>query len=919
MTLEPERPATPSEIPALETLVAACVDALGHGDHPAVARLLEEAPALASAAREQLDLLAQAGMLDAWSPAPARHPSMVGPYRVIEPLGRGGMGSVYLAEQTVPVRRRVAVKLIRRGMDTDDVLARFAAERQALAVMTHPHIARVFDAGTTDDGRPYFVMEHVRGLPLTEHCDRHALSTEARLGLFVAVCDGVQHAHAKGIVHRDLKPSNVLVAAEDGEAIPKIIDFGIAKAVAGSAGLGSFQTRRGIVLGTPEYMSPEQAVGDALDVDTRADVWSLGVMLYELLTGTLPFESARLRTSGLEFQRILRDEEPTSPSRKVATASGVVLRSRATTQSALRRRLRGDLDWICLKALEKDRERRYATVHDLAADVRRHLAHEPVLAGPPGTFYRVAKFVRRNRLRVAAAAIALLALVGGLAVSLLFWSRESAARVAADRNFQAALDAVERVLTKVGAVKLEGVPHMERVRKDVLVDALAFYRRFLDERGDDPRVRFQGAVARIAMARVCLLLGEFTEAGNVVRAALDGLRRLAAEVPHDGRVRASLAEAHVVHAQVLDGTGNDDQAEVEARTACAEAERLFAEQPTDVNHRRLARHLQDLAHLLRQRKPEESIATYRQAMEHTERLIAADGSWRADGERLLAFQRAGLGRVMIQTGSLDGAEAVLVAARQIADPRAGTALDDVELRELRADIARMLATLYYRTGRLDDSVAAARASADAWRGLVADHPGAASYRSELASALGNLAVMLHDQSADATAAFDAFREAVQILEDLSAEQGGADHRRLLATYTGNLAFALYLRKEPELLPEAAARSGPGRLATARMQLVMILDAASRSAEARALLDRLVADAERAVADGLDSPELRVSLADALLQIGLAERGPDEVETARATLLRARDAIDAALAAQPDDIEAQRKRAEIVDALQRLPK
>jgi serine/threonine protein kinase/tetratricopeptide (TPR) repeat protein len=359
----------------------------------------------------------------------------IGPYHIIEMLGEGGMGVVYLAEQTEPIRRRVAVKVIKPGMDSANVIARFETERQALALMNHPNVARVLDAGTTDAGRPYFVMEHVPGIPITDYCDRHTLSTGERLKLFLTVCDGIQHAHQKGIIHRDLKPSNVLVAVQDGEPVAKVIDFGVAKAVDQRLTERTLFTEFGQLLGTPEYMSPEQAEMTTLDIDTRSDIYSLGVLLYELLVGALPFERKYLRRAALiEIQRIIRTEDPSTPSTRLSTlddAAGVA-RKRRTDRTSLQRQLKGDLDWITMKALEKDRTRRYATASQLADDIGRYLTSEPVAAGPPSASYRFGKFVRRNRGPVTASALVLVALLAGLAVSSVLYVRAERERRRAD-------------------------------------------------------------------------------------------------------------------------------------------------------------------------------------------------------------------------------------------------------------------------------------------------------------------------------------------------------------------------------------------------------------------------------------------------------------------------------------------------------
>ena len=334
----------------------------------------------------------------------------IGPYRLIEPLGSGGMGEVWRAQQSEPIRRIVALKLIKPGMDTRAVVARFDSERQALAMMDHPNIARVFDAGATPAGRPYFVMELVPGVPITDYCDRRRLSIKERLALLIQVCEGVQHAHQKAIIHRDLKPSNILVQEFDGRPLPKIIDFGLAKAISADSVERSMFTELGSLVGTPTYMSPEQAGDPGSSVDTRTDVYSLGVILFELLVGAPPFAPQELRQSGPEAMlRRIRDAEAPRPSTRFAALAAKSVDSAAARSGAkgsLLRQLRGDLDWITLRALEKDRSRRYGSPSELAVDLRRHLADQPVFAGPPSASYRIEKFVRRHRIGVAVAGFA---------------------------------------------------------------------------------------------------------------------------------------------------------------------------------------------------------------------------------------------------------------------------------------------------------------------------------------------------------------------------------------------------------------------------------------------------------------------------------------------------------------------------------
>jgi serine/threonine protein kinase len=357
----------------------------------------------------------------------------IGPYKLLQKLGEGGCGVVYMAEQEKAVRRRVALKIIKLGMDTKSVIARFEAERQALAMMDHPNIARVLDAGATEKGRPYFVMELVYGVKITDYCDQNQLGTEQRLELFIQICHAIQHAHQKGIIHRDIKPSNILVTMHDGVPVPKVIDFGIAKATEERLTDKTLFTAYAQFIGTPAYMSPEQVELSGLDVDTRSDIYSLGVLLYELLTGRTPFDAKELLKSGVdEMRRTLREREPCSPSAKLNTLGGEELTKTAIQRHVepprLLSELRGDLDWIVMKSLEKDRTRRYETANGLAMDIQRHLGNEPVIARPPSRWYRLQKLVRRNRIVFASGTAVSAALLIGTAISTWLFLGERDAR-----------------------------------------------------------------------------------------------------------------------------------------------------------------------------------------------------------------------------------------------------------------------------------------------------------------------------------------------------------------------------------------------------------------------------------------------------------------------------------------------------------
>ena len=377
--------------------------------------------------------------------------TIIGPYKLLEKIGEGGMAVVYMAEQEQPLRRHVALKIIKLGMDTKEVIARFSAERQVLALMNHPHIAKVHDAGATDTGRPFFVMELVQGVSITEYCDTNKLSTQQRLELFIPVCNAVHHAHQKGIIHRDLKPSNILVTMHDGKPAPMIIDFGISKATNQRLTEHTVFTRYAEMIGTPEYMSPEQAEMSELDIDTRTDIYSLGIVLYELLTGAPPLDAQTLRKAGyIKMQRIICEQPPLVPSTKLSTLGQTltkVAHARRTNGVSLRKLIRGDLDWIVMKSLDKDRTRRYSTVVEFATDVERHLSGRPVLAGPPTGLYRMKRFVQRRLAWVATAMVVTTAVLGSLVFSTMMYLQTDQA-LKREVTVRAELQAVSDFFTK---------------------------------------------------------------------------------------------------------------------------------------------------------------------------------------------------------------------------------------------------------------------------------------------------------------------------------------------------------------------------------------------------------------------------------------------------------------------------------------
>jgi non-specific serine/threonine protein kinase/serine/threonine-protein kinase len=452
------------------------------------------------------------------------HPSQIGPYRILDTLGEGGMSVVYLAEQSEPVKRRVALKILKAGMDSKQVVARFESERQALAVLDHPNVAKIFDGGIAESGRPYFVMEQVKGVPITEYCDDHRLDNEERLKVFITVCSAVQHAHLKGLIHRDLKPSNILVGVVDGKPQPKIIDFGIAKATTTTLTEATLHTRVGQIIGTPQYMSPEQANLTGLDIDTRTDIYSLGVVLYELLVGIVPLD---LRAIGDQAMQVaLREKDPPRPSTRITDLGDTreeVAKVRGTDPDRLQQQLKGDLDWIVMRAIEKDRTRRYETVNSLAMDCRRFLRHEPVLARPPSTAYYMQRFVRRNRLAVAAGTIAILAVIAGATAATLGYVRATEAEQIARQESATSKKVVEFL---VGLFQVSnpwgagGAPGGDITAREILDRGAG---NAITELSGQPRVQ---ATLLQAMGQVYSGLGLNDDAESMMQQALSTRRSL---------------------------------------------------------------------------------------------------------------------------------------------------------------------------------------------------------------------------------------------------------------------------------------------------------------------------------------------------------------------------------------------------------
>lgn len=651
---------------------------------------LDEACAGDAELRGQVEALLQAGeQAGSFLQVPPRTPTAtsaepplegpgtkIGPYRLMEQIGEGGFGLVFVAEQQEPVKRRVALKVIKPGMDTRQVTARFTQERQALALMDHPNIARVLDAGTTESGRPYFVMELVKGVPITEYCDKHQLPPKERLELFITVCQAIQHAHLKGVIHRDIKPSNVLVTSHDGRPVVKVIDFGVAKAIHQPLTERTIYTNIAQMIGTPLYMSPEQAEMSGLDIDTRSDIYSLGVLLYELLTGTTPIERKRFAKAAYdEIRRLIREEEPPKPSTRLSTSEAIasVAAQRDTEPAKLSKLVRGDLDWITMKCLEKDRTRRYETANALARDLQHYLSDEPVEACPPSATYRLRKFARKNRtaLRFVAAFVGLLALAAGVgtwqAVRATLAERQARAeRDRAEAGFRMARDAVDRSFTQVSQSPQLKAQDMETFRRHLLQTAREFYERFAREQFDAPAARYDLGLAYRRLADIDRELSDYPAAEESAAKAIAILGELARTQPDRAEYQRDLAASHTALGQVHANAGRWDQAEAAYQQALVIQEWQARAHPESAECRRaladtyiasgFALHFRD--------RPEAATNQFRQALAELHKA-APDEQLTPEHQALLAKAQLRLGQLASQDRRLDEAEHALTDAARI--------------------------------------------------------------------------------------------------------------------------------------------------------------------------------------------------------------------------------------------------------------
>ncbi len=645
-------------------------------------------------------------------PQPEEHPGdMIGRYTLIKKIGEGGCGVVYLAEQKEPVRRRVALKVIKLGMDTRAVIARFEAERQALAMMDHPDIARVLDAGATASGRPFFVMEFVDGVPITKFCDDHGLSMHARLWLFSRVCLALQHAHQKGIIHRDLKPSNILVAMHDGEPSPKVIDFGIAKATQGRLTERTLVTALEQFMGTPAYMSPEQAERRDLDIDTRSDVYSLGVVLYELLTGRPPHDPQSLVRAGLdEIRRIIREVDPPRPSTRVSTLNGAdratVARLRGAGPMQLTSVLRGDLDWIVMRCLEKDRDRRYGTAHELAEDVRRHLRHEPVEARPPHTLYRAQKFIARNRLACASAAAIALSLIVGTVVSV----RQAVRATRAEHAAAAGRD------TATAAGRAEARARADAQRRQEQAEALLTFMLgdFRTELKKAGKLSLLDAVGAQAMAYFAAL-----DPRDLTDTALTRQAKALTQIGETRIDQARYPEADAAFAAAL------TRASALTTRHPRDADMLFERAQVEFWIATVARRRGDTT------VEREWATRYRDS---TVALVAIEGKkMRAQGERTHGHHN--LAVLDLERGDLAAAHGGFLAEKIALEEMLQANLGDPQLRFRLADVTSWLGRVAETDGRFADAIAGYTEVLARIEELIAAEPSVARWRFRLADAL----------------------------------------------------------------------------------------------------------------------------------------------------------------------------------------
>ena len=748
--------------------------------------------------------------------------SRIGPYKLLQKIGEGGMGTVYMAEQEKPVRRRVALKIIKPGMDTDQVVARFEAERQALALMDHNNIAKVFDAGATVTGRPFFVMELVNGIPITDYCDRANLSPRERLELFIPVCQAIQHAHQKGVIHRDVKPSNILITLHDGKPVSKVIDFGIAKAISQRLTERTMFTQFGAVVGTLEYMSPEQAEMSGMDVDTRTDIYALGVLLYELLTGTTPLQRASLQEAAFaEILRRIREEDPQKPSTRISE-SGENLASisahRKTEPVRLARLVRGELDWIVMKSLEKDRSRRYETANGFAKDIQRYLEGDPVEACPLSASYKLKKYARKHRAALATVgAFAVLLVVAtvvsaGLAVRanrerLRAVKAEIAAQEQKERaqeREQMAIDAVKRFGDVVGETpELKNNPALAPLRSKLLKEPQAFFKRLRDRLQGDRR-----DIARFALPPGDgeLRLGQTYRGDRRQGGRTASLRGIAGDLvearrenPSVTQFQSDLAKSHNNIGILRSELGRRAEAMASYEKALAIRERLVREFPTVTQFQSdLARSHHNIGALQSEvGRPAEAMASYELSRAIRERLVREDPLVTQFQEELAASHH-NIGQLQDQLGqprqSLASYEKAFAIQQRLA-------CENPTVSKHRSHLAtshHSIGLLHLRTGRPLEAMKWNEQARAIWEQLALENPSVTGFMSALAGSHANIGVVQRDLGRPA-----------ESLE--SHEKALAIQQRLRARTRPSPSFrAMSPRVKPTLDSQRWKRVGPRR-------------------------------------------------------------------------------------------------------------
>ena len=784
------------------------------------------------------------------------------------------MGVVYAAEQLHPIRRQVAVKVVRAGFGSADIITRFEAERQALAVMEHPGIARVFDAGTTEDGRPYFAMEHVEGVPFTTWCDDHKLTTRERVRLFLPLCHAIQHAHQKGIIHRDLKPSNVLVTEQAGEPLPKVIDFGIAKAVNRRLTDQTLVTEIELAMGTPAYMSPEQAEGAHLDVDTRTDIYALGVMLYVVLAGSLPLDPAKMGLVPFIAQLMARLTMPPTPSTRLRESGDTLARlaeSHGTEPATLVREIRGDLDAITLKAIAPERERRYQTATELAQDLERFLDDEPVLARAPSVRYRASKFVRRHPTGVALAASAAIFLVGLTTVTMVQAGRIARARTIAEQRRTQAEDLLGFMVGDLRG-KLEPIGRLALL-DDVGKRAMAYFASVpAGELSDEELYRRSQALSQLGQLR--LAQGDLDQALAAFRESLAQAKDLAARDSMQADWMTGLGAGHFYVGYVHYLRGQHDSALAQFEPYLDVSRRLVARDPTKPEYQLEEGYAHSNIGSVREAQGDwaRAIDAFRYTLAVKQRLVALDSSnmdWRVD----LGVSHNAIGRAHERAGQLDSAEAHYLADLAVREGVARRDTSNAVWQERLGPALTYLAAVDEMRGRIPAARARFDSALRVSRALTARDPSNANWAREAAASL-QMAGRVRMASGERAAGLELARESRSILRRISArDSSNADMRTQLGVTEIEIARALagggdvagarqsLDSAEAHLAPLAAAGGAEGRarmeLARARVVLADLLEAqgaveASRAARRRAL-EALGADGTK---DELRAVEVR---------------------------------------------------------------